>query len=1275
VPERCQPSIDVGQVSTSISFTTQTQTGAWLSPGRPPAPAMLLLALMVALTLVHAGFPPPAPPTHQLSAEDLWSFRERVRKMWYHAWEGYMEHAWPHDELRPLTCKPRRWDQRERGTLDDPLGGFSLTAIDSLQALAIIGDAKSFHRIGSELCASIVFDRDVDVSFFETTIRVLGGLLAAHALADESEAAHIARSAQEQGKPVPPLARHALVSLPRLWPDYDGCLLRLASQVGHRLAHAYTDTQTNAEALKHSVEQDMQAWGNSSSSGLAPPFSLPSTPLLKLPRHLVNLKGGITHRLQQETQTCAAAAGTSLLEASLLSAFTRNQTHAVLAARATANILSLRPSPTGLVGGGVDVSSGAWTSPHTGIGAGTDSFYEYLLKSALLLDSPGLFEAWEEALDAIARHLTLELPHPPAPEPGPLHLPAKEYFQHYASLLSAMAKNTTPPESALSPPSAWMAGSTLFLEVPVSVGRSQHKPVVVTSLQAFWPAALVLAGRVAEARAVFRPLLGVWKLSGAIPEVWDVTSGQPISFAKDAPLRPELIESLYSLYTATGDDFYVRQAVSMMEAIQTRSRTACGYASIADVSSNRLDDRMDSYFLSETLVYLFLTFDHALRLQAKTNPAAVALAHKAGSKSDFGSLFSAPWGYDPFASSPVQEHGRWNDLEQFGLFTTEGHLLLLTPRLRRSIREMQTAVARDAGVSLNLSLLLPNQQAPPPQGASLASVARSIASAVSSAVSPGTAALDTFEFQQARELLLPGAWEESIDQAVALQRGGAATRAKPEALPPPQEPQHLDFDSYCPIWAQAHRLPPLHLTATNRSDTHDLLDALEAHSIADALWAAAPSESIRVLLKHSSDAHAAAVREGQPLHLAAPMAFSPDHHAASSSHRVTPVQHVAPATPPPVSRPSLLMGLRQPDGVFRVAHQSLVDGQLRPAPAHSAPVPPEDFEIALNHADLPGVESAVIECAPVHSSDPTKHGCSVMAPLARGYLARVQLQPAPSLLSQWGIPASAAAFGPILSPVGVEARPAILHPIHACTPAPGRDAPLLLQCTHNPYQPTVALALRGGCTFEQKARLAKRAGASALIVLDVSPPQSPTSTPASNAGQRPWVTFWNVLADQATQFLMAADGEGKPPVHDLPALLLRDAATDELLKSLRVRGKPCPSIPCTSASLAALAEPWTSSQNPDPALLNAVPELTCRATNDHLSLTLFRDPSHGRKASRLTPPPSPEELSTEDLASGFSLPLSNLTWDGTSRFSHHPAQAVAAIFQQLLVAHGKLDVH
>ena len=124
---------------------------------------------------------------------------------------------WPADELMPLSCAPREWNKRSRGTLDDCLGGFALTAVDALDTLAVLGDYGEFRRGVARVVAHVSFDRDVTVSVFETTIRVLGGLLSAHALA----------------------ADEAL----GIMPDYNDELLGLAIDLGERLLPAF-DTPT-----------------------------------------------------------------------------------------------------------------------------------------------------------------------------------------------------------------------------------------------------------------------------------------------------------------------------------------------------------------------------------------------------------------------------------------------------------------------------------------------------------------------------------------------------------------------------------------------------------------------------------------------------------------------------------------------------------------------------------------------------------------------------------------------------------------------------------------------------------------------------------------------------------------------------------------------------------------------------------------------------------------------------------------------------------------------
>ena len=147
--------------------------------------------------------------------------RQTVEEMFYHAFDGYMERAFPHDELRPISggytdalvelgapAQPTR-----RG-----YSGVALTLIDSLDTLAVIGNASEFARGVRWVSENVDFDIDIDVSVFETTIRLLGGLLSAHMLANGT---------MVDG------ASHVRVA------GYGGELLVLARDLGERLLGAF----------------------------------------------------------------------------------------------------------------------------------------------------------------------------------------------------------------------------------------------------------------------------------------------------------------------------------------------------------------------------------------------------------------------------------------------------------------------------------------------------------------------------------------------------------------------------------------------------------------------------------------------------------------------------------------------------------------------------------------------------------------------------------------------------------------------------------------------------------------------------------------------------------------------------------------------------------------------------------------------------------------------------------------------------------------------------
>lgn len=58
-----------------------------------------------------------------------------------------------------------------------------------------------------------------------------------------------------------------------------------------------------------------------------------------------------------------------------------------------------------MYGNHIDVATGRWTAQDAGIGSGVDSFFEYLVKGAILLQKPELMDIFHEARKAIDKYL------------------------------------------------------------------------------------------------------------------------------------------------------------------------------------------------------------------------------------------------------------------------------------------------------------------------------------------------------------------------------------------------------------------------------------------------------------------------------------------------------------------------------------------------------------------------------------------------------------------------------------------------------------------------------------------------------------------------------------------------------------------------------------------------------------------------------------------------------------------------------------------------------
>jgi len=85
---------------------------------------------------------------------------------------------------------------------------------------------------------------------------------------------------------------------------------------------------------------------------------------------------------------------------------------------------------------------------------------------------------------------------------------------------------------------------------------------------------------------------------------------EPDPRAKHYLLRPETVESLFILYRLTGDNKYREWGWEIFLNIEKYCRLEFGYSGIRDVTTTTVmyDDQQQSFFLAETLKYLYLLF-------------------------------------------------------------------------------------------------------------------------------------------------------------------------------------------------------------------------------------------------------------------------------------------------------------------------------------------------------------------------------------------------------------------------------------------------------------------------------------------------------------------------------------------------------------------------------------------------------------------------------------------------------------------------------------------
>ncbi len=145
---------------------------------------------------------------------------------------------------------------------------------------------------------------------------------------------------------------------------YDNELLHLAHDLGSRLLQAFVNTTTDL------------------------PYPRVDYILLDYFKDLILffLKVNLKYGVPQNTfnHTCTSGAGSLLLEFGLLSRLIDDPIYETVARKAIDVLYDKRDNFTGLFGNEINIQTGEWLGVFCGLGAGLDSYYEYLLKVRLV---------------------------------------------------------------------------------------------------------------------------------------------------------------------------------------------------------------------------------------------------------------------------------------------------------------------------------------------------------------------------------------------------------------------------------------------------------------------------------------------------------------------------------------------------------------------------------------------------------------------------------------------------------------------------------------------------------------------------------------------------------------------------------------------------------------------------------------------------------------------------------------------------------------------------
>lgn len=488
--------------------------------------------------------------THSLTVKDFNHMKNinvmqvRIREAMKHSWDNYRKYAWGYDMLKPRSKRPDHWFN------------LGLTIVESADTLIMMGLTHDSNLALDWIENELKFTTTSENSnCFELTIRILGGILSTYHLTARDK------------------------------------LKNQAIELGNILLHCY-DTESRV-----------------------------------IPYSDIDLNNHQSHPPQWNPHSSLSEVTSLQLEFRYLSQISSNPIYEQTTFKTSEHIHNLTINREHkLLPMYISPSTGQLEDSIITMGARTDSYYEYLLKQYLQTGIKWLEDDYLDAIDEVQERLLR-------------HTNGFDNFTYVAEMQLFRTINNTEDNRYYNK----MDHLVCFLPGTLTLGyyhfsslAGEHRlkynlETPKEKINNRYDKHLKIAQDLGRTCYHMYKNMG----TGLSPEIaqfiQQTTEDDPLvqtqpelqaqSSATHNILRPEFVESLFYLYHVTGLPMYRAQATEVFDSFEKYSRISSGYSPISDVrvkppanaNLNELlhihaPDRMESFWLSETLKYLYLIF-------------------------------------------------------------------------------------------------------------------------------------------------------------------------------------------------------------------------------------------------------------------------------------------------------------------------------------------------------------------------------------------------------------------------------------------------------------------------------------------------------------------------------------------------------------------------------------------------------------------------------------------------------------------------------------------